>query len=512
MYAKRSVALFSALIVLSCSGQNQTEQPARQVGVFEEAPCPVQFPEADAQAAAVRCGYVRVPEFHDRLDGRTLRLAVAVFPKFGNSASLEPLVISPPGPGTSAIGNIGPQVASGLGQPLRELTDVVLIENRGLPLSEPALLCPEIVDAAFSRLQEDISGRETLDLQTESVRACRERLRAEGIELNAFNFAEIAADLAMVMTALKYEKFSIYGTSAGTIVAQHVMRLYPDRIKSVIIDSTAPLGRETLQAENPSNGSRGLHVLFESCANDPACSRAYPGLEANFDSVISKLNEKPVTVSAQDPRTGGNLDVVINGDRLAEMLFMATAQTPMIPAIPGLIYRLEQEDYEVLKAIAWAAMPPPGDFSHGLGHSAMCSEFNTLAEEDIVFEGRFPAFESALADMSWGPKALIKNCGVWDIDPIASKTRIPVESDVPTLILAGQLDTLTPSAWADTAAQTLTNSYVYEIPGFGHSPTFYGPCPASLALQFLKDSTRAPDASCVSEMEVSFSLPSTGSE
>ncbi len=512
MGGKHGAAFLAAFIAASCSGQPQAENPAIQVGVFQEAPCPVQFPEADDAAAAVKCGYVRVPEFHGKSDGRTLRLAVAIFPRFDETSSLGPLVIAPPGPGTSAIGNIGPEIASGLGKPLRELMDVVLIENRGLPLSEPALLCPEIVDAAFDRLQEDISGEETLALQTESVRACRDRLQSEGIELNAFNFAETASDMAMVMTALDYERFSIYGTSAGTIVAQHVMRAYPGRLKSVIIDSTAPLGRKTLQAENPSNGSRSLHLLLESCADDADCSPAYPGLEAGFDSVISNLNEEPVTVSAQDPRTGGTLEIVINGDRLAEMLFMANSQTPMIPAMPGLIYRLEQKDYQVLKSLAWAAMPPPGDFAHGLGQSAMCSEFNTLNEEDILLDGRFPAFEKALADMSWGPRAMIKNCAVWDIEPIAPQTRIPVESDLPTLIIAGQLDSMTPPAWSATAAQTLSNSYVYEIPGFGHSPTFQGPCPASLALQFLKDPSHAPDASCISEMKISFNLPSTGSE
>ena len=76
------------------------------------------------------------------------------------------------------------------------------------------------------------------------------------------------------------------------------------------------------------------------------------------------------------------------------------------------------------------------------------------------------------------------------------------------MILAGQLDSLTPPAWAHHAAETLSNGHLYEIPGFGHSPTFSGSCPASLALQFLKDPTVAPDASCISEMKITFNVPS----
>jgi len=507
MNFKKLITLLSGLLALSCSGQTQTDQNTPRVGIFEEAPCPVEYPKAEDEEDAIRCGYVTVPEFHGDRNGRTLRLAVAVFPGTGDTTAPDPLVVAPPGPGTSSLANIGPEIASGVGTPIRALKDVVLIENRGLPLSDPALMCGEIVDAALGRLQKNLSAEETLDLQLQSIRACRERLVEEGINLDAFNFVEIAADMAMVMTALNYEKFSIYGTSAGTIVVQHVLRDYSDRVTSVVVDSTVPIGRKTFQVENPSNGARALHLLFEACANDPACAQAYPDLESKFDGVIAKLNEEPVTISTQDPRNGEGLKLVFTGDRLAEALFMAVAQTPMIPALPGFIYSLVQEDYKVLETIPWAAMPPM-NFSEGLGFSAMCSEFNTLTEEEIVLDGRFPNFENSLANMSWGPKALIKNCEVWGVQSLASKTRIAVESDVPTLILAGQLDSLTPPAWAHDAAETLSNGHFYEIPGFGHSPTFSGSCPASLALQFLKDPTVAPDASCISEMKIIFNVPS----
>lgn len=507
MLLRKVAPLLAFFLVLSCSELTQLESVSLQVGLFEEAPCPISFEKEENEQHSVRCGYVRVPESHDDPGGKTLRLAVAVFPGTGGKIAADPLVIAPPGPGTSAIGNIGPEIASGVGAPLRALRDIVLIENRGLPLSEPPLLCEEIVTASFDRLQQNLSAEETLVLQLESIRSCRDRLQAEGIDLSAFNFVEIAADMAMVMTALNYDQFCIYGTSAGTIVAQHVLRAYPERVTSVVIDSTAPLGRQTLQAENPANGSRALHLLFEKCADDPGCSSSYPDLEANFDAVIGKLNEEPVTVSAEDPRTGGKLNVVFNGDRLAEALFMAVAQPPMIPSLPALIYRLTQEDYAVLETIPWAMMPPL-NFAHGLGFSAMCSEFNTLTEEDIVLAGRFPNFEDSLANMSWGPKALIRNCGVWGVESIAPLTRAPVSSDVPVLILAGELDSLTPPAWSHDAAETLSNSHVYTIPGSGHSPTFYDPCPASMALQFLSNPAAAPDSSCISEMALSFKLPS----
>ena len=89
-----------------------------------------------------------------------------------------------------------------------------------------------------------------------AVSICSERLEKEGVNLRAFTFEAMADDLAMVMTALGYETFNVYGTSAGTVVAQHLLRDHPQRLRSVVIDSSVPLGRKTLQAEMPANAAR----------------------------------------------------------------------------------------------------------------------------------------------------------------------------------------------------------------------------------------------------------------
>jgi pimeloyl-ACP methyl ester carboxylesterase len=156
--------------------------------------------------------------------------------------------------------------------------------------------------------------------------------------------------------------------------------------------------------------------------------------------VIEGLNRKPVAVPAKHPRTGEEIAVVFDGTRLAGGLVMAASQTPVIPQVPGLIHALFQGNHDGLTHIAWSAMPPPGDFAHGLS-------------------------------------------------------------------LAGELDVMTPPAWAHDTARTLSNAHVFEVPGYGHSPTFSGPCPASMALAFYADPTQAPDASCLAEMKIAFAVP-----
>jgi hypothetical protein len=56
-------------------------------------------------------------------------------------------------------------------------------------------------------------------------------------------------------------------------------------------------------------------------------------------------------------------------------------------------------------------------------------------------------------------------CDVWRVPPAESKENEPITSNIPTLILAGEYDAYILPAWGQPTAQTLRNSYYYEVPG-----------------------------------------------
>ena len=76
-------------------------------------------------------------------------------------------------------------------------------------------------------------------------------------------------------------------------------------------------------------------------------------------------------------------------------------------------------------------------------------------------------------------------CAEWGVAPADAAEREPVVSDVPTLILTGEFDPITPPAWARLAAETLTNSYYYEFPGLGHGVMRSNRCGFQIGHQFL---------------------------
>ena len=76
-----------------------------------------------------------------------------------------------------------------------------------------------------------------------------------------------------------------------------------------------------------------------------------------------------------------------------------------------------------------------------------------------------------------------------------------VSSSIPTLILSGQYDVATPPRWANLAAQTLGNSYLFVFPGAGHSLLSGVECAISISATFLDNPEQAPNGACISDIE-----------
>ena len=496
--------LMGLVLVIACSPQQEVFEEMEPIGVFVEGPCPIPIPDGLVEGESVRCGTVAVPELHAESDGKRLHLQVAVFPSIGENPSPDPLFVATAGPGASGIESITPAVAGELGPVLLAKRDLVLIDYRGLPLADPNLMCPEITDLAYQTLDQNLSADEFMAQQLEGSAACRDRLLAEGVTLDAFNNVETAADVVMVMNALGYDTFNVYGTSAGTILAQHLLRDYPDRLRSVVIDSTVPAGRGNVHTEAAAIPAEILDAVIRRCEEDATCRAAYPNLRQEAGDLIDRYDREPVTVEVADPRTGEPIHMVLTGHRLAQAILMLNSQTATVPLMPWFIHKLANGETEIIKEFLWTIVPPPGNFSWALGTSIFCMEFSDFNEDEIAFPGIFPAYEEAIATQAFGARTIARTCEIWGTEPIYSFLKTPVQSDVPVLLMAGRLDSLTPPRWAEEVAATLTNSYLFEVEGYAHSPTFGGMCPASMALQFFDDPSHAPDAGCLEDLKIEF--------
>jgi pimeloyl-ACP methyl ester carboxylesterase len=91
-------------------------------------------------------------------------------------------------------------------------------------------------------------------------------------------------------------------------------------------------------------------------------------------------------------------------------------------------------------------------------------------------------------------------CEVWGAGQADASANQPVISDVPTLVMTGEFDPITPPAWGQRAAESLGNAYVYEYPGIGHGSSLADDCPNGMMVAFLQDPHSPPDETCIEAM------------
>ena len=199
------VLVCMGLILFVAAACGQTEE------VFQPSYDPAECEFTPPRGQTVECGYLTVPEDRDGSDGTTIRLQVAVFKSASENPAPDPIVFLEGGPGGSSLEFISLRFNRRVA-PFLEDRDIVIFDQRGVGISEPALDCPEIVEMVYSSLAEDLSTEAWASRSTEAARRCRDNLEGQGVSLDAYTSASNAADLNDLRQALGYREWNLAGS------------------------------------------------------------------------------------------------------------------------------------------------------------------------------------------------------------------------------------------------------------------------------------------------------------
>ena len=459
---------------------------------------------------ALECGTLTVPEDRAQPDGPTIQVHVARFRSEGPGRAPDPVVYLAGGPGENAIESL-PFSFEDLVAPFLERRDVIVVDQRGVGLSNPALDCPEYVEFSYDTLDQDLSVEEGVVLSNATLFACHDRLTAEGVNFAAYHSAANAADLNDLRQALGYDEWNLFGVSYGTRLALTMMRDVPQGIRSVVLDSAYP-PQVDLYSAIPANADRAFSTLFAGCAADLACAAAYPELKPSLFQTVDTLNRAPVTIPITNPLTGETFDALIKGNDLVGFLFQSLYSAEIIPLLPEVISDVEAGVYDMLGLLL-------GGFLANLDFASVAMQLAVQCGEEVAFSS--PEKVSAAAEPFPYLRELIQGgaslgspiftlCAEWGAREAGPIENEAVMSAIPTLVLAGEYDPITPPSWGQAAAADLSNSHFFEFPGIGHGVSISDECPLRITLAFLDDPTLEPDSSCIAEMDgPAFLLPQT---
>lgn len=458
---------------------------------FEPTDCPF---DAEQPLEGVECGELVVWENRERHEEGTLRLAVAILRSTGENPEPDPLVFLSGGPGGRSVFHTPARVSSEFWQEIRASRDVIFFDQRGTGFSEPRF-CEEVDRVWQETLQLDLTPEEVGARKTEAISRCRGTMLEEGIDFSRYNSNTSARDLNDLRRALGHERWNLFGVSYGTKLALTAMRVTPEGIRSVILDSVSPPNAR-IWINRAANFARTLELAFEQCAADDACRRAYPQLESDFYALLDALDRKPVELAMSDTSRFPAGRIVIDGGLAAGGAFWGFYNHRFIPIFPVFVRHAGPDAPNVWRALADQLARPIGQISRGLNLAVNCYEvapFNPLETVESAWN-RYPRLR--LARFTGGGGV----CDSWHEQRVGAGFFEPVRSDLPTLVLAGEFDPTTPPEYSRLAASTLTNSTFVEAPAVGHvvAPRFA--CTRGIMADFLDDPSRSPDTGCVADL------------
>jgi pimeloyl-ACP methyl ester carboxylesterase len=457
--------------------------------------CPA---EARQLHRAAKCGYVRVPLDRAKPDGKTIPIYFERYPRRKREQSRISTVVSiEGGPGYPVTADRGSRID--LWKPVSGRRDLLLVDLRGTGGSKP-LSCKAF--ARSSRGYVPRAGR------------CARQI---GPKRDLYSTSQAVQDIEAVLRALHAGKVDFYGDSYGTYAAQAYALRFPERLLSLTLDAAYPLpGTDPAWADLVEAIRLGLE---RSCSRSLGCPTNDPvKLVTRF---ANRVREEPILGVAPDG-DGTPTNVRLNEDALVQLVSSGYWYPALWRDLPAAIRAAETGDNAPILRLAAetvtidAGPADPAYWSDALYLAVICHDYPQLWDFSTPIADRRAEAESRIA--AYPPGTFLPfSASAWngtDYEGVFACLRWPaparpdppdppgaVYPDVPTLVLNGDLDTITASSGAREVARRFPNSTFVEVANSIHVTALadWDLCASRIYARFVRDLATG-DTSCTSEV------------
>ena len=381
--------------------------------------------------------------------------------------------------------------------------DVINLDLRGVGRSEPNLFCAEVEALQQTDPGASTGDPDSLDALLEAVTACHDRLVADGVDLSAYNLAEMAADVAELREALGIASWNIETIGTSSAVAIELLRTASEGVRSVTMDSPAPPQLDIFTTALTGTRS-AMTSLDETCREDSACNAAYPDVAGTFEAGIRRERSSPSVV------TGSWGNATIGDAALLRVLTDALAsEGPSI--IPQGIYA-EMDPVGILEIILGDPVLAGATLSGGDTPNLVYGAFySTTCRDQLPFVD-VAALTELTVDEPWYYDAYVASpytdiCEIWGVGVAPDDPHRPITSDVPVLAFASRFYPLGTLDAVGAGMSGMSRAWIIEIPIWGDEVLAADDCPQAIRNAWIQDVTAPPDRSCVDVMVRSSSRP-----
>ena len=483
-----------ALLMLAPFGAHASAQGNSPSARLNLSPCTVPKTTEDGAAAdekvPARCGTFTVPEDRRTGRGRMLALKTIVIPSRSANPGL-PIFIFAGGPGQATTDQA--PIIAGLWHPQQH--DVVFIDLRGTDRATG-------LDCGMEGSDDDPQSYLRPFLGAGAGYAkCRDKLSRRA-DLKQYTTSISVQDVDDLRKALGYSRINIEAGSYGTRAAIEYIRQFGRHVHAAALYSLVPPESRSPLA-HASAAQRAYDQMVKQCEIEPACRAAYPNLKADVGTILRRLRSKPASVAVPHPATGAQVSVTLDDADFAGALRVMLYNIVNQRRIPLLLHRALAGDYT---PFATTALQSNRNFAKilrvGLLFSVSCSEDAWRirpGEPERESRGTFLGTQRV--------KGQLAACSVWPRGRVPAGFYDPPVSDVPVLLVSGNLDPVTPPYWGEVTQRRFRNALHVVVETGTHVPI--NPCLDEMQKRlFATGSLKGLDASCVNEAKAPpFALP-----
>lgn len=471
------VKTIGALLVLTalwdCAAQAQAaaDGPKRREGEIWFEPIKA---EVGGQAYEGERGHLMVRENRKNPNSNLIEL-VFIRLKSTNEKPALPTIYLDGGPGSSATNIASVPDYMRAFQKLREVGDVILLDQRGVGRSRPNLTyrTPE-------SLPTDVFADRQVALRAfkERAKLAADYFRAQGVDVLAYNSLESAHDVDDLRKALGVEKVNLVGFSYGTHLGLACIRYHGKNLNRVVLIGTeGPDHTDKL----PSTSHNSIRRLSAIVAKDPGIGMKMPDLAGTLKRILDRLEKEPVTVSITDQRTRKPVDVKVGKMGLQFLIMRDLGDVSDLPVFPLWFYTMDKGDYSILKRFVERRY---NQFGAGISVMTLVMDISSGVSKSRKLQIQKEARTALLGDIVNFP---ISEMGdVFGNPDLGDEYRSPIKTDVPTLFVSGVLDNNTQPFQADDVRKTFKNSTHLVIDNAGHESMLVDPQVQQTMVQFLK--------------------------
>ena len=206
---------------------------------------------------SLQCSTIDVPaDYFDPTLG-TIEIAINRLPAAQPDERIGVLLVNPGGPG---VGGTGLAEAFAFGGFPREITDhfdIVGFDPRGVGLSEPSFACGESGEqlAVLAGVEDIFDTPEEIALGEAAVALCVESM---GPVAGRIHTDYVVRDMDEIRKAMGEKQINFLGYSYGSLIGSWYATLFPDNVRSMVIDG----------ADNPLDADETFEARLDSAREE----------------------------------------------------------------------------------------------------------------------------------------------------------------------------------------------------------------------------------------------------